>query len=254
MEIESNKQLTFDQKYDKILDQISGRFTWFVISGFFCGMLCQTWFMYGLTYYELMPTDFLCKKDEIWVKCARDDFCTASQPIQWKIDYSTNKALHNYVEKLNLTCASKITVGLIGSSFFFGWAFSLLWVPRLADIYGRQMIYRIALIVTIALFVGEYACSNVNLMIVLNFLIGVTMTCRMSVGYVYMMEYVKLAMQPKLCTVWGVCDAMVYLIITIYFTQISKYWHYITYIGVVQVLWATFVAFLTPESPKFLLN
>jgi hypothetical protein len=108
-----------------------------VISGFVCGMLCQTWFVYGLTYFELMPKDFLCKNDgENWVKCARRDFC-GIENAEWKIDYSKNRALHNYVEKLSLACNSHITIGLIGSSYFFGWALSLLFLPRLADIHGR---------------------------------------------------------------------------------------------------------------------
>lgn len=107
---------------------------------------------------------------------------------------------------------------------------------------------------TIALFFGEYACSNVYVMIGINFLLGITVTGLQSIGYVYMMEFVKLEVQPKLCTAWSFCDGSVFLIITIYFTQINKHWEYITLIGFFQVVWATFVAFLTPESPKFLLN
>jgi hypothetical protein len=72
--------------------------------------------------------------------------------------------------------------------------------------------------VTIALFIGEYACSNVHIMIFLNFLLGITVTCRLSVGYVYMMEFVQSEVQAKLCTGWGVCDGLVFLMITGYFT------------------------------------
>lgn len=44
----------------------------------------------------------------------------------------------NWVGKLDLACASKAKVSLIGSAYFVGWIVTLLFVPRISDKYGRR--------------------------------------------------------------------------------------------------------------------
>jgi hypothetical protein len=51
---------SFNEKYDSILKQTGGfgPFHRLIISGFICSMLSASWYLYGLTYYELMPEEF----------------------------------------------------------------------------------------------------------------------------------------------------------------------------------------------------
>ena len=78
-----------------------------------------------------------------------------------KIDYTQEKALHNWVEKLDLACTSPATIGLLGSSLFLGWTMSLLWLPRLADVQGRATIFRISVLLAFMLLTLIYMSFNI---------------------------------------------------------------------------------------------
>ena len=66
---------------------------------------------------------------------------------QVEFDYSGSTSFHNYVERLHLECAPSETIGMLGSAYFLGWTLFAIAIPRLADIYGRKIIYVGALLV-----------------------------------------------------------------------------------------------------------
>jgi MFS family permease len=78
---------------------------------------------------------------------------------------------------------------MIGSSYFIGWALTLIWVSRLADIYGRAWIYRICMVLYIFDLVCVYFVKDITLMIAVNFVMGCLTTARISIGFVYMQEF-----------------------------------------------------------------
>ncbi len=118
--------------------------------------------------------------------------------MQYRVDYSDKHNLHNWVEKLDLVCVSSKVIGLLGSSFFIGWACTLLWAPRLADIYGRSKIYRIAMVLVSINFCLYYVCFNVYFMIAICFMNGALTSVRSSTGFIYMQEFVKSHKQPTM--------------------------------------------------------
>ena len=152
-------------------------------------MLSVSWYLYGLTFYTLIPDDFLClNSTNIYETCDKEAYCFLP-PTDRKIDYTKN--LHNWVEKLDLACTSPANVGALGSSFFLGWAVSLAWLPRLADIHGRSTIFKTAMVATLILLTMVYLTFNIYVMIGINFLLGTLTSARLSIGYVYMQEFVS---------------------------------------------------------------
>ena len=97
-------------------------------------------------------------------------------------------SLHNWVEKLDLTCQPGWKIGMIGSAVFIGWFVTLLFVPRLSDVYGRKKIYLIGMYVDWILFIAIFFCKSLDGMIIITFVFGLMTTNRCGVGYVYMME------------------------------------------------------------------
>ena len=89
-----------------------------------------------------------------------------------EIDWSDPLSLHNWIEKLDLTCAPGWKLGLISSAYFFGWCLTLLWFPVLADKYGRRTIMIGGAILDLAMYTGIMITSNVDVMITLCFLEG----------------------------------------------------------------------------------
>lgn len=76
-----------------------------------------------------------------------------------RVNYDYYASLHNWVETLSLECTSKTQVGLIGSMFFAGWAISATFLPRLADIYGRNIVYILSMICH-SIFIGAIILSH----------------------------------------------------------------------------------------------
>lgn len=66
-------------------------------------------------------------------------------------------------------CVPKWKIGLLGSSYFIGWVLTLLWIPRLADIYGRTKLIQIAMIIDFILFTILLMSKSLNLSIAIMF-------------------------------------------------------------------------------------
>ena len=105
------------------------------------------------------------------------------------MNWDSPESIHNWHQKFDLMCESKFKVGMIGSSFFIGWCLSLLWVPRLADIYGRKNLFRITQVVDFCLFTAIFVTSNLNIAIAIISGIGFTTSVRLAAGYIYMLEF-----------------------------------------------------------------
>jgi MFS family permease len=79
-------------------------------------------------------------------------------------------------------------VGFIGSSLFLGWALSALFIPRLADIYGRRRIFMLSMAIQTLAFLGLYLSHDINLTTAFMFLFGVASVGRCSICFLYLME------------------------------------------------------------------
>ena len=123
------------------------------------------------------------------VSCKPENFCHNPKLVSYEIDWSAKESLHNWIEKLDITCASEWQISLIGSSYFIGWIVTLFVVPRFADIYGRKWIFRIGMTIQLAAFTAVMFTHNLYVMIGAIFIIGACCTVRSSIGYILMMEF-----------------------------------------------------------------
>ena len=127
-----------------------------------------TTFMYNsLSYLELAP-QYVCFDGTEWLSCKPADFCGTN--IQYRIDYSCPTCLHNWVEKLSLTCEPKWKIGLLGSSLWMGWVLSLLFLPRIADIRGPRWIYLIGMWFQLPISLFTLFTRSLDVMIALIFM------------------------------------------------------------------------------------
>ena len=105
--------------------------------------------VYGLTFLTVLPkyecsnyyTGYSTWK---WDPCTRDDICSLENaPENWRINYDSENSIKNWVDpsKLDLTCVDKNLIGSIGSMFFFGFAISAAFIPRLGEVMERKKPY-----------------------------------------------------------------------------------------------------------------
>jgi hypothetical protein len=90
-------------------------------------------------------------------------------------------------------------------------------------------------------------------MIGVNFMLGFTNSGRSTIGHIYMQEFIPQRAKTVVGTIYSTADALVFMIITVYFAWFAKNWIYITYIGFVLCILCVIGAIFLPESPKFLL-
>jgi MFS family permease len=164
------------------------------------------------------PTDY-CTAERI---CANDPLISA-----WDYDFTDPNTLDNWHQKLNLMCEPKSKIAMLGSAFFFGWASTLLWLPRVGDIYGRRLPFAINSLVCVALYSAVMVTKNLNVMIFLIFLFGTVSSIRIQVGFNYLLELVPKPNQTMVATLWNCTEGLIYLVVVIYFYYVSKDWQYI---------------------------
>ena len=121
--------------------------------------------------------------------CTRANICDNDPRIAGHtIDYDDPQSLHNWIDKLNLMCVPRWEVGLISSAYFIGYAVTLLWLPLLADKYGRRKFFIAGAIIDLLFYTLIMLTRSVHMMIAISFLEGLAASCTQAVGYVYIME------------------------------------------------------------------
>ena len=89
------------------------------------------------------------------------------------------------MERLDLACAAPETIGMLGSAFFLGWTLFAIAIPRLADIYGRKIVYCGALMVQAPTIYALTLSHTVSNTMALLFVMGVLSAARVSVAFLY---------------------------------------------------------------------
>lgn len=145
---------------------------------------------YALTYLELWP-DYICDPKIDKKDCNRELMC--KNPDNYNlihVDWSSTRSLENWVDRLDLICQPNWKVGLLGSMYLLGWSLACLVVPRLGDLYGRRWPYIFSVVFSLLVYLGLILSKNVNLSLVLYFLLGISTPGKSNVAYVYLLELV----------------------------------------------------------------
>ena len=74
---------------------------------------------------------------------------------------------------------------MLSSLFFVGWACTTLFLPTLADKYGRKWIFRISTCVTLFAMFLMLLSKSLGFTVFLMFLAGAVCAGKISVGFVY---------------------------------------------------------------------
>ena len=145
-------------------------------------------------------------------------------------------------------------IGLVSSLFFFGWASTLLWMPRLGDIYGRKWLIACVNLICLGLFLGVLFAPSIYFLATIIFLWGFFNSIRTNVNYVYMMELMPTKNQSFVGTFWNCFEGMINLAATFYLMKVSTNWFNFTAIGLIFQVFSCCTVWFLPESPSYLLK
>lgn len=145
-------------------------------------------------------------------------------------------------------------VGMIGASFFIGWASTLLWLPAFADRNGRKKIFWAGQVIDLLLFTGLMLTHELIVMIIIFFCFGAMSSLRVNVGYVYLMELLPKKAQTPVTSGRNVLEAFIYVLATLYFWLVSKHWFWFVLVGYVWNIISVIGLYWMPESPRYLIT
>lgn len=200
-------------------------------------MNCTGFWFYILSYLIMLPRYQDCtytdpQPEDPVSACTAENICLVPSPIiDYSIDWDNIYSIHNWVEKLDLTCTPGWKVGLLGSMVFVGWVITLIWVPRLSDKYGRKTIYMIGMWGDCACFIAMFLVTSIDLMICVTFVFGLCTTIRVNIGFVYIMEMMPKRNQTFYASAYNCQEGSILFMGTLYFWFVSKDWIYFSLIG-----------------------
>ena len=125
-----------------------GKFHWIVVAYGLISDIRLMSVIILLPIYELEPA-YECydSVDDYWYACKPEQSFCNDASIEHRVDYSKPESLENYFVRLNMECKSHKEIGKIGSTLFIGIVLGCLFIPRLADIYGRKWFVTVSHIV-----------------------------------------------------------------------------------------------------------
>ena len=181
-----------------------------------CFLISSTSFViYNLGFLELMP-EFECNYpgNSTTFPCKEKNFCGTD--IEYNIVQGED-SLDNWVEKLGLICRPSWQIGLLGSSLFIGWSLTTLWLPKLADTFGRKKLVWAGAMIDLFLMTVMFISKSFWLTVGTIFVIGLVSSVRVTVNFTLQQEYIGKKHRVMYGTIWHIQDGLVVLYAAVYF-------------------------------------
>jgi hypothetical protein len=151
--------------------------------------------LYAFAFLELEPK-FMCQLDypspeytyATEERTLEAEYCSTETIYHCAINWDDPTSIHNIIEQLDMYCAPKYQIGMIGFVFLFGIVIGCLTVVKLADVHGRKPIYMVGLLFNLIVVVVLILSTNKFLDFLMLFVLGVSLTMRYYVGYTFNVE------------------------------------------------------------------
>lgn len=129
-------------KVDDLYVKLGGfsRYQVFILMVYLCSSKSIGLIIVNMSYLEKVPDEYFCtyeKDPSSWKSCKPEDFCKDPTVLQYEPNLDLEGSYDNWVNKLDLACASPNKIGFILSAYFLGWIVTLTFLPRMSDMIGR---------------------------------------------------------------------------------------------------------------------
>jgi len=149
-------------------------------------------------------------------------------------------------------CAPDWQAGLLGTVMYIAWCVSLLFVPRLADRFGRRFLFLGARLCETALWLAMMLVRDFWVMFGLMICLGLCAAGRVNVGTVYITEWFPRKNQTILHMVFAAEVALGYIGYALYFWLWGNSTHNVQWLAYALSIVSVLLTFLMPESPRLL--
>ena len=160
----------------------------------------------------------------------------------------------NWVDRFDLTCASKSKIGFIGTAYFIGLICTMAFIPRISDLYGRDKMLKIANVLSVTALGIMIFTDSYSRLIAAMIILGAMSTARMQVMSIYIYENMNKSNYTNMMTVTSMGQGLVGVGIVLYFTYVSKSAHWLLLIAFIMQIGGCLMSLFMYESPKFLIK
>ena len=116
-----------------------------------------------------------------------------------------------------MLCEPKYRVGFLGSIIFLGVIIGLLFVPPLADYFGRKVIVIISIILSLLGQFGLLIATSMAEAYAFNFILGLCFAGRNLVGLSYLLEFQLLKYHEIIIFIMLLTESVCVIMITIWY-------------------------------------
>ena len=210
----------------------------------------------SLAFLEKVPREYFCQYEgtDTMQSCTPKEFCNNPNVVSFEPNMDLEDSYDNWVMRFDLHCASPDKIGAIAASFAFGWVLTLLIIPRLSDLHGRQNIMMVASIFDFVALTMILQTKSYTILICCMVSMGMMATARIQVAVNYMYESMERKHYTTYYTCIAVGEGISGLIATCYFMFVSKQSFWVLFMCFVMMGIAAVCIFLYPESPRYLIK
>ena len=141
---------------------------------------------------------------------------------------------------------------LLGTVYFFGWSITLLFIPKLADKFGRRWIYLSSRLIDASLYIASMMISEYWGMVGLMSGFGLAASGRINVQTVYFQEWVPRKSQTLMAVIFMMDSAFGDLTVVLVLWLFTQDTFYLRIIGLSLCLLSIPATIALPESPRLL--
>ena len=177
MERTSQQYITLDSIIGRAYEKVegNGKYKFFVLYATIIAIWNYAIFLNSHSLMLIMP-EIDCFRDDIWIKCNRDDVCL-NQKYNVPYVYKKRKG-HNFITEFDWYCEKTKPAYLISSMFFFGATCSALFVGMLSDLYGRVIVLCAGMLgsmasLSVLFYIGNEAICPISIFVYGAFAISV---------------------------------------------------------------------------------
>jgi len=149
-------------------------------------------------------------------------------------------------------CEPEWKGGLLGSVLYFFWCVSLLFVPRLADKFGRRWLYLVSRICESLLYIASMFTKDYWVMLGIMSTFGLAAAGRINVSTVYLQEWVPRKYQTTVSVISVMEQSVGTIINVLLMWFVTQDTYDIRMIGLVLCLVSIPATIILPESPRLL--
>jgi len=219
-----------------------------------------SFFLNGMPLLQKEP-QFLCRDkpsdssmeppNNFYRVCSKEMACD-SENYYSMIDY--DNSINNLNTGFHFYCMPTIAMGGIGSSFMLGVILGSLFIPVLADKYGRKPVLYLSMAITLFCTLGIIgAAPNKSLLFVFMFILGIVSIGYILVGYFMLCELTTEDRRPFL----SACNSIIYGlngVVSVLFLLIFPNWiAFLLFTAMINLCFLLSWKHL-PESPRFLVG